>query len=112
MLKPLSEEEYATAVVQRHFEQINAMWLRNRHCLDLLGVLCTAHSTGGWCLAMSDRQQKIVEAPELLRWLPQLARPAWTATPERTPGTAIWFIVGAPGNWTCLRMQRPLVMCH
>jgi hypothetical protein len=105
MLTP--EAVLVDSIVKDHFFRIDAMWRRNSHLFDLLGVLCVEH--GRWSLAMSRRQDKIEEAPALIWHVPQVVRPAWTAAPQLLPGTAMWLLVGAPGSgWTCLRVQRAL----
>jgi hypothetical protein len=96
------------ALVQDHIEPIEAMWSRNRFLYDLIGMLRVERS-GQWSLAMSGRQDKLAEVPELVRQFPLVAWPAWAAGPQLVPGTAMWLMVGAPsGVWTCLRMQRAL----
>jgi hypothetical protein len=102
-LQPQVEE-----LVHKHIQPIETMWFRNRHLYDLLGML-RVERTGQWSLAMSGRQDKLAEVPELLREFPLVAQPAWQAGPLAVPGAAMWLIVGAPsGNWTCLRVKRAL----
>lgn len=108
-LVPPSEGERAKALVREHFEQIDATWQRNRSERDLIGLL-RVDDDGRWFVGMSNRQDKIVEVPEMLEHFPQLARPAWKAHPEFLPGTAMWLIVGSPPFWTCLRVHKTIRM--
>ncbi len=105
-------ETSAESLVRDHFTRIAAMWWQNRHLHDLIGVLCVER-VGRWSLAMSNREAKIEEAPEILMQIPNVSRPAWAVVPQVVPGTAMWLVVGAPNyGWKCLRVAVAWSLHH
>ena len=97
----------AAELLQRYIPQIDAMWWRNRHHRDVLGMLQVDGLS--WCLSMDVRKRVLDETPAILLHLPQIGCPAWEAIPELATGTAMWFLVGLPCLWTCLRVQTAIM---
>lgn len=95
----------AVALAQAHCLHLEELWRRNRsHGADLVGAL-RIDEGGSWFVGMNDRRELLDRSPALLEHFPQLASPAWCASPNVGAATAFWLIVGEPPCWTCMRMR-------
>jgi len=110
LLERSRDDDRATALVREHLDVIDESWQRVREVDDLIGLL-RVEDDGSLFLGLTERVEKIEQAPELLEYFPQLSRPAWQASPVLAAGTAMWLIVGAsPPQWTCMRVHKTVVV--
>ena len=110
LLERSPDADRATALVREHFDAIDERWQGVHEGNDLLGLL-RVEEDGSLFLGLTERAEKIEQAPELLEHFPQIARPAWQATPVLAAGNAMWLIVGvSPPRWTCMRVHKTFVV--
>lgn len=110
LLERSPDDDCATALVREHLDAIDESWERLHEGDDLLGLL-RVEDDGSLFFGLTERAEKIEQAPELLEYFPQIARPAWQASPVIAAGKAMWLIVGvSPPEWTCMRVLKTIVM--